>query len=122
MSAEKFRAVLDWWDADDPAPEPLPYLRPVEDIGLSPGTVESGRVVLADGHTRALAAVLSGTETLPVVRDPDLEDLSMGLYRECVSWCVDADVRRPADLVGRVVSAETHQQEWVQRCHSFDVS
>ncbi len=121
VSAEKLRAVLDWRDADDPAPEPLPYLKPVEDIGLDPGVVETEvegeRVVLADGHTRALAAVLSGAETLPVVREPARDELSMEVYRECVGWCVDADVRRPADLVGRVVSAETHQREWVDRCH-----
>lgn len=133
VSAEKLRDVLDWWDADDPDPEPLPYLKPVEDVGLDGGdgeggavgeevpTVGDGRVVLADGHTRALAAVLSGAETLPVVREPDREDLSMAVYRECVGWCVENDVRRPADLVGRVVSPETHQREWIDRCHSLDV-
>jgi hypothetical protein len=120
VSAEKLRGVLEWWDADVPDPEPVPYLKPVEDVGLDAGVVAANRVVLADGHTRALAAVLSGVETLPVVRDPDREDLSMGVYRECVGWCVAADVRRPADLVGRVVSAETHQREWVDRCHAVD--
>ncbi|WP_435118376.1 histone acetyltransferase [Halolamina sp. C58] len=118
VSSEKLRDVLDWWDADDPDPEPLPYLHPVEDLGLAPERVEPGRVVLADGHTRALAAVLSGTETLPVVRDPDRETLSMGIYRTCLGWCVDAGVRRPADLVGRVVSDETFRTEWVQRCQA----
>jgi hypothetical protein len=118
VSAAKLEGVLDWWNADDPDPEPLPYLEPVEDFGLDPGTVEPGRVVLADGHTRALAAVLSGTETVPVVRDPDREELSMGIYRECLGWCVDEGVRRPANLVGRVVSDETFRTEWVERCRA----
>ena len=124
VSSEKLRGVLDWWDADDHDPEPLPYLHPIEDVGLDPGasgtgpTVESGRVVLADGHTRALAAVLSGAETVPVVRDPDREELSMGIYRECLDWCVEAGVRRPSDLVGRVVSDATFRTEWVDRCQA----
>ncbi|GAB7012336.1 histone acetyltransferase [Halolamina salina] len=118
VSAAKLRGVFEWWDADDPDPEPLPYLDPVEDLGLDPGTVEPGRVVLADGHTRALATVLSGTETVPVVRDPDREELSMGIYRECLGWCIDEGVRRPADLVGRMVSDETFRTEWVERCRA----
>ena len=118
VSAEKLQGVLDWWDADDPDPEPLPYLHPVEDLGLDPGVVENGRVVLTDGHTRALAAVLSGAETVPVVREPDREELSMEVYRTCLGWCVDEGVRTPADLVGRVVSAETHREEWIKRCRA----
>jgi len=119
VSAEKLRGVLDWWDADDPEPEPLPYLKPVEDVGLDPGTLDSGRVVLADGHTRALAAVLSGAETVPIVRDPDREELSMDIYSACLGWCVEEGVRRPADLVGRVVSDDRFRTEWVERCQAL---
>jgi hypothetical protein len=130
VSNQKLRGVLDWWDADEPDPEPLPYLHPVEDLELDPGTggrsrtgesspaVEPGRVVLADGHTRALAAVLSGAESVPVVRDPDREELSMGIYRECLGWCAAEGVRRPRDLVGRVVSDATFRTEWVDRCQA----
>ncbi|MEF8800000.1 MAG: hypothetical protein V5A56_03070 [Halolamina sp.] len=82
---------------------------------------DNGHVVLADGHTRALAAVLSGTETIPVVREPDRERLSIGAYQDCAGWCVEEGVRRQADLVGRVVSSETHQREWIDRCHSLEV-
>jgi len=77
--------------------------------------------VLADGHTRALAAVLSGAETVPVMREPDREGLSMGVYRECVGWCLDEGVRRPSDLVGRIVSPETYQVKWIERCQSVEM-
>lgn len=106
-------------DADDPSPDPLPYLDPVDDVGLDPGAVDPGRVVLADGHTRALVAVLSGAESLPVVCDPDREELSTAVYRECVGWCVEADVRIPGDLIGRVVSRERYLDEWVDRCRAL---
>lgn len=125
VSAAKLRRVLGWWEADDPDPEPIPYLDPVDDVGLDPSLICPGggdpdRVVLADGHTRALAAVLTGAESLPVVRDPDREELSTALYRECVGWCVEAGVREPADLVGRVVSESRFRAEWVDRCRARD--
>lgn len=123
VSERKLRAVLEWWDADDPtanlADDPLPYLDPVEDLGLDPGVVAGDRVVLADGHTRALAAALTGAESVPVVREPDKDALSMDVYRACVGWCLDEDVREPADLVGRVVSHERHLEEWVDRCRAL---
>lgn len=123
VSERKFRVMLEWWDADDPtanlADDPLPYLHPVEDLGLDSGVVAADRVVLADGHTRALAAVLTGVESVPVVREPDRDGLSMDVYRPCVDWCLDEDFREPADLVGRVVSHERHLEEWVDRCRAL---
>lgn len=125
VSAEKLRDVLAWWDADDPDPEPIPYLDPVADLDLDPGVgggegVPRGTAVVpSDGHTRLLAAALTGAETVPVVRDPDRDDLSLGVYRECVGWCVEADVRTPADLVGRVVTHERFLDDWVGRCHAL---
>lgn len=118
VSDEKLRGVVDWWDVEDPDPDPIPYLKPVDDLGLDPGVVDPGRVVLADGHTRTLTAVLSGAESLPVVRDPDREELSMETYRVCVGWCLDGDVRTPGDLVGRVVGHERFLEEWVARCQA----
>lgn len=126
VSREKLRDVLAWWDADEPEPtpasgvDPLPYLDPVDDLGRDGGEDGSpSRLVLADGHTRALAAVLSGVESLPVVRDPDRDELSMSTYRTCVGWCVTAGVRTPNDLVGRVVSPERHREAWVERCRAL---
>ena len=123
VSAAKLRAVLERLDADDPpaalVTEPLPYLLPVADLGLDPGVVTDGRVVLMDGHTRALAAVLTGVESVPVARASGEEVLSTDVYRTCVGWCLDEGVREPADLVGRVVSHDRHREAWVERCQAL---
>lgn len=106
-------------DADDPPAalgiEPLPYLLPVADLGLDPGVVTDGRVVLADGHTRALAAVLTEAESVRVARASGEEALSTDVYRTCVGWCLDAGVRELAGLVGQVVSHDRHRAAWAER-------
>lgn len=119
VSAAKLRSVLDSFDADAPmeSVDPLPCFLP----GDVPFAVD-GDVLLADGHTRALRAVLAGADELRVEHVPAAErrDLSLDVYETCVEWCVDAGVTEPADLVGRVVSAGTYESEWVERCHAID--
>lgn len=118
VSAGKLGVVLDSFDPDAPVAsvDPLPCFLP----GDVPFAVE-GDVLLADGHTRALATVLAGADELRVDRVPDAErrDLSLDVYETCVGWCVDAGVTEPADLVGQVVSAETYEFEWVERCQAI---
>lgn len=104
VSAAKLRSVLDWLDSDDPSYDPLPVL----DF--------DGDWYLSDGHTRALALYLAGDPELRVERDPDRDELDIALYRECVTWCAAEQVTAVPDLVGRVVSAETHEREWIERC------
>ncbi|MXR40935.1 histone acetyltransferase [Halobaculum sp. WSA2] len=121
VSAAKLRDVLGWFPVDAPeAPgrdDPLPVFGP-EDVPFE----VRGEVLLADGHTRAVAAVLTGADALHVERVPaaDRREFSLDVYETCVDWCVDAGVTDPRDLVGRVVSAETHEREWVERCRAIE--
>lgn len=115
VDAERLRDVLEWFDPDAPAHDPIPVL-PAErfDPGLD------ADFVIVDGHTRAFVAVLCGSETVRVVRDSERDDLSTGIYRTCVEWCLDAGVTEPADLVGRVVSPGTFREEWIERCQALE--
>jgi hypothetical protein len=74
----------------------------------------AGRVVLTDGHTRALAAWLEGRSEIQVYWDQDALDWEA--YGICVAWCDEAGVRTVADLAGRVVSPEEYEVAWLQRC------
>jgi hypothetical protein len=74
----------------------------------------AGRVVLTDGHTRALAAWLGRRSEIEVYWDED--ELDWEAYEICVAWCVEAGVRTVADLAGRVVSPEEYEVAWLQRC------
>ncbi|EFW90348.1 hypothetical protein ZOD2009_19863 [Haladaptatus paucihalophilus DX253] len=69
-------------------------------------------------HARTFAAHLTGADELRVVRDTD--DISMGTYERCVSWCKSEDVTEISDLTGRVVTNATFERLWVDRCQSLD--
>jgi hypothetical protein len=76
-----------------------------------------GDLRLTDGHTRALAAHLTGAEAVAVEYDEDLPDqYDVALYRECIRWCDEAAVERVPDLVGRVLDPETFERERVEGC------
>ena len=103
IDGSKLADAAVWFDFDAPEYNPL-SVREFD-----------GELVLLDGHTRGLLAALAGADELRVERDTD--DDHERLYRECVAWCREEEVTSVRDLVGRVVSHETHETEWVERCH-----
>lgn len=110
VDAARLRDALGWFDPDDPTYDPIPVLHIQDEI------------VLADGHTRAFLAYLSGADSLEVVRDPDRTELNLPLYRECVRWCRNAGIDSVSDLDGRLVSRETFLERWVERCQSHPLA
>ncbi len=85
VNAEKLAQVM-----SDNHPLTLESLEPVPVKRLG------GRIVLTDGHTRALAALLSGLTEIRAFWDPD--DLDWEAYAICVEWCREEGVRTIADL------------------------
>lgn len=71
-------------------------------------------VMLTDGHTRAVAAALSGLESIEVYWETD--DLDWEAYEECVKWCRDEGIRSVLDLKNRIVSPEDYRRLWHDRC------
>jgi len=102
VNGAKLAVVVERFDFDEPTCD----APPVREIG--------GEKTLIDGHTRAVCAVLAGVRELRVYEDTD--DLPMDLYVECVRWCHEAGVTRVEDLVGRVVSDDTFERRWIERC------
>jgi hypothetical protein len=95
-------------DLDPRHPESLAPI-PIKALG--------GRVIMTDGHTRALAALLAGLAEVPVVWDED--ELDWEAYQICVDWCLAAGIRTVADLQDRVVPAEEYEVVWHQRCREM---
>lgn len=108
ISAQKMRDVMEWFDFDDPALDPIPTY------------VFDGNLTLLDGHTRAFVAYLGGIDSLRIqeLDDSDVEKLNLELYRECLVWCQEEGVTELSDFVGRVVSDTTYKTKWIGRCHS----
>jgi len=104
VNAEKLAAVLD-------------RVGPSHEFGPLPVYAFDGQRYLTDGHTRALAAYLTGAETVTVEYDEDLPaKYDVALYRECIAWCDEAGVERVSDLVGRVLAPEAFERAWLERC------
>ena len=60
ISAKKLERVKNWFDPNDLSKfEPLPIFE------------YGGKIFFTDGHTRALAAFLSGIEKIPLVWDSE---------------------------------------------------
>jgi hypothetical protein len=110
LDGRKLAAVTEWFDFMEPNYDPLPVRR------MRSGGESEGRWTLTDGHTRAFVAYLAGVEELRVVRDTD--ELSTGIYRQCVEWCEDEGVTEVRDLAGRVLSTDEFEKQWIDRCQA----
>lgn len=73
-----------------------------------------GRLVMTDGHTRAVAALRAGLEMVPLVWDED--ELSWDMYRACVSACREQAIESPIDLLPRIISEEKYREQWDKWC------
>jgi hypothetical protein len=76
-----------------------------------------GRLVLTDGHTRSLAALLAGLGEVPAVWDTD--ELDWEAYRICVAWCLEAGITSVERLRSRIVDAEAYERLWHERCRQM---
>lgn len=109
ISEGKLRNVHEWYHPSDRGnfdPIPLKKL--------------DGRLVMTDGHTRAVAAYLSGWDAIPAYMDTD--ELDMNAYATDVSWCVSAGINSPADLSERIVSHIDYERLWRKRCMEAKMS
>ena len=106
LSAAKLRGVLDWFDVDDPAYDPLPVAR----------DAKADEWLLLDGHTRAVCALLAGERSLRVRDATDDADVDLAIYRTCRDWCRERGVRSVRDLVGETWNAQRYEDDWLGRC------
>lgn len=74
-------------------------------------------VMLTDGHTRAVAAALSGIDSVEVYWETD--DLDWELYEECVRWCRAEGLRSVLDLKSRIVPPEDYRRLWHDPCDAL---
>ena len=103
LSGRKLHDATGWFDFDNPRYDLISVLR------------LDGELVCIDGHTRAYLAYLAGAEELLVAEARD-ENHPMELYADCVAWCKGRELTAIADFAGRVVSHETYERRWIDRC------
>ena len=99
ISAKKLEDIERWINPSDFSNfEPIP----VKQL--------DGKLVMTDGHTRAVAAIKAGLDHVPLVWDKD--ELDWDMYRACVNACQEQSVLSPEDLLMRIVSEEDYKEKW----------
>ncbi|MGN1346582.1 MAG: GNAT family N-acetyltransferase [Eubacteriales bacterium] len=105
ISADKLRAVREWFDGDVAKMDPIPVKK------------LAGRLLMTDGHTRAAAAFLAGADEVPCVWDTD--DMDWAAYAADITMCAEEGVTSVQKLAERIVSAEDYQSLWMDRCDAM---
>jgi hypothetical protein len=73
-----------------------------------------GKLMLTDGHTRALALLQIGINE--ILAEWETEELGWDEYRDCVRWCDDEGIVTVADLEKRIIDDVKYQILWLKRC------
>lgn len=103
ISDKKLRAVESWFDASD-----------LTNFHAIPIKLLDNQPVITDGHTRAVAALRAGLDSVPLVWDED--ELSWGMYRICVAACKKQAIDSPEDLLPRIISENDYIEKWDKWC------
>ena len=92
------------------------WLNPADLSCFAPIPVKllDGRPVMTDGHTRAVAALRAGLDSVPLVWDED--ELPWDMYRACVAACREQGIESPRDLTSRIISEAEYREKWDKWC------
>lgn len=106
ISSGKLKDIESWFD-------------PAGLSGIEPITVRmlDGMPVMTDGHTRAVAALRAGLDSVPLIWDED--DLDWDMYRACVKACRERSVFSPSDLLTRIISEKEYIEKWDRWCDAM---
>lgn len=109
ISEGKLRLVNEWFDPTDKTEfDPIPIKR------------YNNSYLMTDGHTRAVAAILAGWDTVPVTWDDD--PLDMLAYAVYVKWCDDEKICSAYDLTKRIIPHKDYEVLWLKRCFYMENS
>ena len=102
ISAGKLALAQEWFSGDATDMDPIPVKRFM------------GRVIMTDGHTRAVMAHRADCAQIPCYWDDDV--LDMAAYAADVAACLEAGVRSPVDLAARIIPAREYETLWRKWC------
>jgi len=79
------------------------------------------RIILTDGHTRALTYYLNSIYSIEVYWDDPWgsEFLDKEEYEIAVQWCLDESIFSIKDLENRIITNDEYQFLWLERCQKM---
>ena len=90
---------------------------PSEDRPPVPVKKLRSKLVLLDGHTRALAAWRAGHTEIRAVWET--HEWDWDAYEICLDWCEGEGIHTIADLNDRVVAVDDYHELWIERCRAM---
>ena len=105
ISKNKIKEIEKWFKEDLSNFDPIPV------------KLLDGRLVMTDGHTRAIVAIMHGIDKVKVVEDND--DLSWDMYRKCVEECIKRGITTPYNLTDRIVDEDAYHKLWDKWCDNM---
>ena len=109
ISEKKLQDVQKWFKPSD-----------LSNFEAIPVKMLDGTPVMTDGHTRAVAAILAGLLSVPLVWDRD--DLSWEMYRKCVEECRNRQIHSPYDLIHCIIPETDYHDKWDCWCDQMQAN
>lgn len=103
ISIEKVKKIEKWFNRDN-----------LSNFSAIPVKILDGDLVMTDGHTRAVVAIMHGLDYVPLVWEK--EELSWDMYQECVKECKRQNIKSPYDLLSRIVDEDEYKDKWDKWC------
>ena len=106
ISNAKLEEIKKWFNKDD-----------LSNFDAIPVKIIDDDIVMTDGHTRAVLAIMNDINKVPLVWEND--DLSWDMYQECVKECKRQNIKSPYDLLSRIVDEDEYKDKWDKWCDNM---
>ncbi len=106
ISNAKLEEIKKWFNKDD-----------LSNFDAIPVKIIDDDIVMTDGHTRAVLAIMNDINKVPLVWESD--DLSWDMYQECVKECKRQNIKSPYDLLSRIVDEDEYKDKWDKWCDNM---
>ena len=106
LLGEKVKKIEKWFNRDN-----------LSNFSAIPVKILDGDLVMTDGHTRAVVAIMHELDYVPLVWEK--EELSWDVYQECVKECKRQNIESPYDLLSRIVDEDEYKDKWDKWCDNM---
>ena len=105
ISEKKLKNIYTWFDGNIDKIHPIPIKQ------------LAGRLIVVDGHTRLLAALIAGAKYIPC--EWETGNWDWAAYASDIAMCAEEGITSIENLKNRIVSDEDYERLWLRRCQAL---